>query len=450
MNDSELLRRFSEQGDQAAFRELVAAHIDLVYAAASRQVGSDGHRAEDICQQVFVDLARKAGQLKAHPCLAGWLYACTRFTAINTIRVEQRRAAREQSAHLMSDPTPDTSDLPWENIRTVIDDALQELDEEDRDMIVLRFFGQEPFAAIAARLRVSENAAQKRLTRALDALSLALGRRGITSMSAATLAVALPHAAVAAPGALAAATAAMALGSGSAVVGTVAAASSSTVWWVAGAKVGLLAGAACVLGFAGGNRSAAHRSDAVVAAHEKAFAERTAELEARLQAQTQRANAADADTARLLAAVQSAQAAVAARPPKIAPAGGEPAPVKPASFLYVLRGDTGMSIAQRTNVSTQALAKANPGVNFARLMVGQKINIPDGAPPYTPPSSGGNSTPPGPVGPEDPADGVYRVQIGDTGNSIASKAHLTFEQLAALNPGVDWNRLTAGTAIKTK
>jgi hypothetical protein len=167
---------------------------------------------------------------------------------------------------------------------------------------------------------------------------------------------------VAAPVALAAATAAIAHGSGTAVMGisAVATATSGTAWWLAAAKVGLLAGAACVLGFVGGNQTAAHQSDAVVAAEQKAFAARVAELEARLRSQTQRAEAADADTARLLAAVQSAQAAAVARMPKVAPAansrvaGTDTPPAKPAGFVYVLRGDTGMSIAQRTNVSTQA------------------------------------------------------------------------------------------------
>src|SRR5688572_4284617 len=94
MNDSELLRRFAEEHFEPAFAELVSRRISLVYSAALRQVG-DAHRAEDVTQEVFIDLARKARSLSRHPALIGWLYTSTHFTAAKLIRTEQRRARRE-------------------------------------------------------------------------------------------------------------------------------------------------------------------------------------------------------------------------------------------------------------------------------------------------------------------------------------------------------------------
>src|SRR4051812_25180383 len=184
MKDSELLSRFVQDRDQATFAELVRRHVDLVYAAALRHVSGDRHRAEDVAQEVFIDLARKAPGLVDHPCLAGWLYASTRFTAINTVRREQRRTHREKEADVM----PESSNVPehsWEQIRPLIDDALQELDEEDRQSVLLRFFGQQSFVAIGEQLGLSENAVQKRVSRALDRLSTVLAQRGVTSTSAA-------------------------------------------------------------------------------------------------------------------------------------------------------------------------------------------------------------------------------------------------------------------------
>ena len=66
MNDSHLLIQFT-QGSENAFAELVRRHVDLVFAAALRHVAGDRHRAEDIVQQVFIDLARKARTLTNHP-----------------------------------------------------------------------------------------------------------------------------------------------------------------------------------------------------------------------------------------------------------------------------------------------------------------------------------------------------------------------------------------------
>jgi DNA-directed RNA polymerase specialized sigma24 family protein len=61
--DDELLARYVRDGSEAAFTELVARHVGLVYATARRLVGNPAH-AEEITQAVFVILARKAGSLR--------------------------------------------------------------------------------------------------------------------------------------------------------------------------------------------------------------------------------------------------------------------------------------------------------------------------------------------------------------------------------------------------
>ena len=122
--DADLLQRFTAAGDQAAFGELVRRHIDFVYAAALRHVGGDRHRADDVTQLVFVDFARHAAGLTRHPCVVGWLYAGTRFTALNTIRQEQRRALREREAEIMPETSP-TAEPRWEQIRPLIDEAIR-------------------------------------------------------------------------------------------------------------------------------------------------------------------------------------------------------------------------------------------------------------------------------------------------------------------------------------
>src|SRR4051812_28830780 len=102
-SDSVLLRRFASSDDQDAFAALVGQHINLVYAAALRQVGGNVHLAQDITQEVFISLARKAAALVRHPSLMAWLHTSTRFAAINVIRTEQRRARREEQSLTMHD-----------------------------------------------------------------------------------------------------------------------------------------------------------------------------------------------------------------------------------------------------------------------------------------------------------------------------------------------------------
>src|SRR5438552_6120417 len=94
----ELLASFVETGSEPAFRELVTRYLDLVYSTAVRLVDGDTHRAEDVSQIVFADLARMAGKLSGSTTLGGWLHRHTCFVARTVMRGERRRQARERQA----------------------------------------------------------------------------------------------------------------------------------------------------------------------------------------------------------------------------------------------------------------------------------------------------------------------------------------------------------------
>ena len=206
--ESELLRRYADERAEAAFAAIVRRHIGLVYHAALRQTG-DATLAEEVTQTVFTDLARKAGALAGRASITGWLYTSTRFAAAKARRGEQRRRAREQEVYAMQTTATDgagdlAAEADWEQLRPVIDEALQALEERDRDAVLLRFFEGRPLAEVGAKLAMSEDAARKRVARALDKLQGLLARRGITSTTAA-LGVAMgAQAGVAAPAGLAA------------------------------------------------------------------------------------------------------------------------------------------------------------------------------------------------------------------------------------------------------
>ncbi|ACB77475.1 sigma-70 family RNA polymerase sigma factor [Opitutus terrae] len=187
MNDDDaLLRSHVEHRSEQAFTELVQRHIGLVYATALRQLGQDTHLAEDVTQSVFTDLARKAAGLCGHATVAGWLYVSTRKAAAAVVRREQRRKRREQVAHSMHlTDSPDAPNADFARLRSVLDDALVELKPDEQEAIVLRFFEKHTLAEVGAVLRVTEEAARKRVDRALEKLHGVLTRRGITSTSVA-------------------------------------------------------------------------------------------------------------------------------------------------------------------------------------------------------------------------------------------------------------------------
>jgi RNA polymerase sigma factor (sigma-70 family) len=206
-SDKQLLREYAEHGSEGAFGELVSRHSDLVYSAALRQVGS-ADSARDIAQSVFTDLARKAPSLGRRlpegAMLVGWLYRGTRYAALAFLRKERRRCTREREAMQLldqySEPEPD-----WGRLGSVLDEAMALLGEKDRDTLLLRFFKNEGLLAVGGALGVSGDAAQKRVTRALEKLRDLLERRGIKTTSALLSAVLAANAVQSAPAGLAAA-----------------------------------------------------------------------------------------------------------------------------------------------------------------------------------------------------------------------------------------------------
>lgn len=181
--DAELLRRFVADRANDAFAELVRRYLGLVFHAALRQLGGDRHAAEDVAQVVFALLARKAGALIRHESLAGWLHTTTRYASRSFARAAHRRQQREQEAAHMHENAGGATD--WERLRPLIDEALAQLTERDREAVLLRFFVGLPFAEIGKRFGLGENAARMRVDRALDHLQQTLARRGVCSTCAA-------------------------------------------------------------------------------------------------------------------------------------------------------------------------------------------------------------------------------------------------------------------------
>src|SRR6478735_5977668 len=185
-HDTELLRRFVDERSEAAFTDLVQRHVGLVYHTALRRVGGDVQHAEDVTQTVFVALARQAPQLLRHPTLGGWLFVTAQNASAEFVRREQRRKAREATAQAMHLSDQPAAPVPAADpLRPVLDDALMSLPADDRDAIVLRFFEQRSFADVGQALKLSEDAARKRVDRSLDKLQEVLRRRGIVTASAA-------------------------------------------------------------------------------------------------------------------------------------------------------------------------------------------------------------------------------------------------------------------------
>lgn len=181
------------------FTALVRTHINWVYAMARRQLG-DATLAQDAAQAVFLTLWRHRQRVAMSGNTAGWL-ARTTWRACNDLRKsESRRKKREHKVALQraeNDKPGDES--ATDSLRFAeLDAAMQRLKVSDRTVLAARFFQALSVPEVAEQLGISQAAAEKRISRAIDRLRKALlaQRNGIATHSgavAALLAVSAPE-----------------------------------------------------------------------------------------------------------------------------------------------------------------------------------------------------------------------------------------------------------------
>ena len=220
-DDLILLREYARRNSEAAFAALVARHVNLVYSVALRQV-RDPHLAGEITQAVFIILARKADSLGDKTILPGWLCRTARYASANALTIQRRRQRREQEAHMQSILNEATNEPAetWNQIAPLLDGAMEQLGQKDHDAVVLRFFEGRNFKEVGAALGASEDAAKKRVNRALEKLRKFFTKRGVSSTTAIIAGTISANSVQAAPVALAKSVTAVAIAKGAAASGS--------------------------------------------------------------------------------------------------------------------------------------------------------------------------------------------------------------------------------------
>src|SRR5262249_38234608 len=126
----------------------------------------------------------------------------TRCRAANVVRGDRIRREREMEAMNMT-PTHTESVAVWESILPHLDEAMHTLNDEDQNAIVQRFFQGRSWREVGEALKLSEDAAQKRVSRALVKLHAHMMQQGVT-VSASSVGIAIAaHAVHVAPSSLA-------------------------------------------------------------------------------------------------------------------------------------------------------------------------------------------------------------------------------------------------------
>ena len=176
--EAELIRRCQE-GETAAFDQLVLRHQQLVFAVALRML-CDYHEATEVAQEAFVRAYRAIGGFRGEAKFSTWLLSITTNVCRNRRRWWARRKrvivgslddlveTEEGSlAHEAVDPSPSPSDeASSREVSRQIMQALGVLDEDSRAVVVLCDVQGVSYEEAAEVLRVRLGTVKSRLHRA--------------------------------------------------------------------------------------------------------------------------------------------------------------------------------------------------------------------------------------------------------------------------------------------
>jgi len=176
LGDGELLGRFIERHDEAAFAVLVNRHGPMVWGVCRRLLHEQD--AEDAFQATFLVLARKATSIRSKEMVGNWLYGVAHQTSLQARRTAARRRAKEVQVTKMPDIKAVELGL-WADIQPLLDEELSRLPDIYRAVIVLCDLEGQTRKEVASHLGVPEGTVAARMARARALLAKRLTRRGV-------------------------------------------------------------------------------------------------------------------------------------------------------------------------------------------------------------------------------------------------------------------------------
>ncbi|MBI1915269.1 MAG: sigma-70 family RNA polymerase sigma factor [Planctomycetes bacterium] len=177
--DGELLDRFIDRHDEAAFASLVRRHGPMVLRIG-RRVLSNPHDAEDVFQATFLALAGRATTIRERASVASWLYGVANRIAMKARRDAARRKAASEKRGCRGQQGDPLSELTGRELCEVLDEELSRLPLECQAALVLCHLEGRTQDQAATQLGLSLSTLKRRLGRGRQILERRLTRRGLT------------------------------------------------------------------------------------------------------------------------------------------------------------------------------------------------------------------------------------------------------------------------------
>ncbi|MCC7388201.1 MAG: sigma-70 family RNA polymerase sigma factor [Phycisphaerales bacterium] len=167
-DDTGALTHAIARGDTRAFGVLYQRWFDIAYTTARRLTGRDEAFCLDVVQDTMLKLARRVPRLDTEAALAAWLGRVTHRTALDRLRTERRRTARERSRETSRPATDAKTELEHQIRR--LRAQLRALPTEDQSLLAARFARERTLAQAGEDHGLTGDAAHGRIRRALHAL----------------------------------------------------------------------------------------------------------------------------------------------------------------------------------------------------------------------------------------------------------------------------------------
>lgn len=171
-SDIDDLARWRTDRDPQAFQQIIDSYTGLVFGVGRRITGNV-QDAEDITQKCFLKLAERPPFVKYS--LGAWLHRVATNLAINEVRKEQSRTAREETyqAH-----APGSSEADWDELQGIIDEAIDQLPDKFKEPLIARYFDGQTYQAISKEMGISRQTVAYRTDRGVEQIRKVLRRKG--------------------------------------------------------------------------------------------------------------------------------------------------------------------------------------------------------------------------------------------------------------------------------
>lgn len=146
LSDLQQLHRYASQGDPHAFRALVQAHGPMVHATALR-VTQNAQVAEEVAQETFLEQTRRCSSVTQS--FGAWLHRVSWLQACLAVR---RDSTRRRAEEAMAETWHTDREATWVEIEPHLDEALNELPQDQREALVLYFHEGRTQADVARHL----------------------------------------------------------------------------------------------------------------------------------------------------------------------------------------------------------------------------------------------------------------------------------------------------------